>query len=120
MTVTRYAKTLALTAAALLAVAVPSAIALPADRAYEKVSPNDKDGQDILNGNGRAAANGDVATYVSFGAFANSEGGGLLSGFESGRTPNGWGTQGITPPQAVFFSLASSLQIGRASCRERV
>ena len=107
----RYAKTIALTAAALLAICVPSALALPTGRGYEKVSPADKDGQDILNGNGRAAADGNAATYVSFGAFADSEGGGLLSGFQSGRTPGGWGTQGITPPQAVFFSLASSLLV---------
>ena len=69
---------------------VPAALALPAGRGYEKVSPNDKDGQDILNGLDKAALDGNAAAYISFGAFAGSEGGGLVTAFSSSRTPTGW------------------------------
>ena len=52
----------ALCALALLAALVPVASALPPDRAYEKVSPDDKNGNDIQNGFDKAAADGDTAT----------------------------------------------------------
>src|SRR4051794_9751521 len=39
----------AIAALAIVAVCAPAAVALPANRAFEKVSPDDKDGQDILN-----------------------------------------------------------------------
>ena len=88
--VRRATKAVLTTTAALLAICVPSALALPAGRGYEKVSPNDKDGQDILNGLDKAAADGNAATYISFGAFADSEGGGLVTSFHSDRSATDW------------------------------
>ena len=60
--VRRVTKVVLTTAAALLAICVPSALALPTGRGYEKVSPADKDGEDISNGLDKAAADGDAAT----------------------------------------------------------
>ena len=93
---------------AMLIVAVP-ALALPAGRGYEKVSPGPKDGQDILNGLDKAAANGDAASYISFGAFADSEGGGLVTSFLSDRSSGDWLTTSIGPAQVTAPSLATSL-----------
>ena len=104
----RYAKTIALTAAALLAICVPSALALPTGRAYEKVSPADKDGQDILNGLDKASITGNAVTYISFGAFADSEGGGLVTSFTSDRNATDWLTRSIGPAQIPAGGLASS------------
>ena len=54
----------ALGALAMLAILAPGAGALPAGRGYEKVSPNDKDGQDILNGDStRPPRTASAATY---------------------------------------------------------
>ena len=101
----RYAKTIALTAAALLAVCVPSALALPADRAYEKVSPEDKGGNDIISGISKIAIDGDAANYSSFAAFSESPGGGILSQYYSERTPTGSpGRSG--PPRLLAGGLA--------------
>ena len=109
--VRRVTKAVLTTAAALLAICVPSALALPTGRGYEKVSPADKDGEDISNGLDKAAADGDAATYISFGAFADSEGGGLVTSFLSDRNATNWLTQSIGPPQAVSNGLASSLYV---------
>ena len=98
-----------LAAVGLLAILVPTAGALPAGRGYEKVSPNDKDGQDMIGGGVKAAVNGDATTSTSFGAFGDSEGAGLLTSFHSARTATDWGTNSLGPPQEVFPSLASSL-----------
>ena len=105
----RYAKTIAITAAALLAICVPSALALPADRAYEKVSPEDKDGNDIISGISKVAIDGDAANYSSFAAFSESPGGGLLSQYYSERTPTGWTTVGITPAMQPVPGINATL-----------
>ena len=73
----------------------------PAGRGYEKVSPADKDGQDILNGLDKVAVDGDAATYISFGAFGDSEGGGLVTSFISDRSATDWLTQAIGPAQVA-------------------
>ena len=52
----------------------PSPRPCRADRAYEKVSPADKNGNDIQNGFDKAAADGNAATYTSFAAFGESPG----------------------------------------------
>ncbi len=81
---------------------------LPDCRAYEKVSPNDKDGSDILNGLNLASRDGNAATYVSFGAFGGSQGGGLVDQFYSHRDPDGWSLVALTPPQVPINNLAAS------------
>ena len=97
----------AIAALAIVAVGAPSAVALPAGRAFEKVSPDDKDGQDILNGLDKAALDGNGAAYISFGAFAGSEGGGLVTEFSSERTDAGWLTESLSPRQVTAPGLAS-------------
>ena len=98
-----------LAAIGLLAILAPTAGALPAGSSYEKVSPNDKDGQDMIGGGVKAAVNGDATTSTSFGAFGDSEGAGLLTSFHSARSATAWDTDSLGPPQEVFASLASSL-----------
>ena len=63
--VSRYVRTLLIATAAMLAICVPSAFALPTGRAYEKVSPEDKGGNDIISGISKIAAGGDAANYSS-------------------------------------------------------
>ena len=93
---------------ALLALA-PLAQALPAGRGYEKVSPADKDGQDILNGLDMAGIDGNSAAYISFGAFGDSEGGGLVTSFRSVRTATDWATESVGTAQIPTPGLATSL-----------
>jgi hypothetical protein len=81
---------------------------LPDCRAYEKVSPNDKDSSDILNGLNLASRDGNAATYISFGAFGGSQGGGLVDQFYSHRDPDGWSLVALTPPQVPINNLAAS------------
>src|SRR4051812_38586783 len=105
----RYVQTLLIATAALLCVCVPSAFALPTGRGYEKVTPADKDDQDIIGGADKAAADGNAAASLSFGAFGDSQGAGLVTSYYSARSATAWNTDSLGPPQAVFPSLASSL-----------
>ena len=81
---------------------------LPDCRVYEKVSPDDKDGSDILNGIDVASPDGDAVAYISFGAFGGSQGGGLISQFYSHRDPTEWSLEALTPLQVPTPSLATS------------
>ena len=105
----RYVRTLLIATAALLCVCVPSAFALPAGRGYEKATPADKDGQDMIGGGEKAAADGNAVASISYGAFGDSEGAGLLTSYYSARSATAWDTVSLGPPQEVFASLASSL-----------
>jgi hypothetical protein len=82
---------------------------LPDCRVYEKVSPDDKDGSDILNGLDAAATDGERVTYNSFGAFGGAQGGGLVNQFLSQRTATGWSLDAMTPLQIPTPSLAASI-----------
>jgi hypothetical protein len=75
-------------------------LALPGCRAYEMVSPPDKNGGDVGGAafRTRAAADGNAVSFMSLAAFAGSEG--LpYSGAEyaSRRGADGWSTHSITP-----------------------
>jgi hypothetical protein len=86
----------------------PSA-GLPDCRAYELVSPPDKNGGEVDGGLRRgfpivpeqAAAGGEAVTYASTSAFLESEAASALvaSQYISTRTASGWGTRAITPKQ---------------------
>ncbi len=100
---------------AVLAILVPTAGALPAGRGYEKVSPNDKDGQDMIGGGVKAAVERrrhDV--HLSFGAFGDSEGAGLLTSFQLGPHRHRLGHE-LARPRRRRSSPASPARSSRTS-----
>jgi hypothetical protein len=76
----------------------PFGLGLPDCRAYEQVSPLDKEGADILPLAGHAAASGEAVMYYSTNAFDEPLGASISSEYLSRRGPAGWSTQNITPP----------------------
>jgi hypothetical protein len=99
----------ALCAVALVAALAPIASALPPDRAYEKVSPNDKNGNDVQNGFDFAAPDGNAATFPIFAAFDPTEGGPLVPQYYSERTPTGWNVRSMNPPLDPVPGLNATL-----------
>jgi hypothetical protein len=79
--------------------------ALPECRAYEKVSPDDKNGFDagangaVQQSNYVASTQGSALVFESFGAFADTKAASLLNQYLSRRGPGGWETHGLTPAQ---------------------
>jgi hypothetical protein len=72
---------------------------LPDCRAYELVSPPDKNGTDVKNNNSvQAAFDGDGAVFSSLGGFADSPSATVLSYYRAQRGADGWATRGISPP----------------------
>jgi hypothetical protein len=73
-------------------------------RAWEMVSPIDKNGGNITleNGAAAAAATGDGIVYYSRGSFADTEGSGVIGVTEyvAHRGPSGWETHAILPTPA--------------------
>jgi hypothetical protein len=83
------------------------AVGLPDGRAYELVSPPDKNGADVLVDSlrTRAASDGSAVAFPSLGVFGDAVGTGVATDYVSvrGSDPkpgtNGWVTHAITPPQ---------------------
>lgn len=81
------------------------ATALPDCRAWEMVSPPDKNGGDVVGDTQgtRASTDGDAVSFASFGAFGDVVGTGINTNYISERTAapgtQGWSTHAITPPQ---------------------
>ncbi len=115
-----YLAAFAVMAAALAALAAPAAAgaaecpnealrsgvsaSLPNCRAYEMVSPPDKNNDDIHFGNDAVASDGNGISYTSLGAFAGSPAAAGSDQYLSRRTSLGWSTEGITLPAAASFN----------------
>jgi hypothetical protein len=88
---------------------------LPNCRAYEMVSPPNKNGGDILSFSQRthAAADGNAAMFLSMAAFGDAMGTGVGTEYLSERSSaaepgnSGWETHGITPVQEAQTFLAT-------------
>jgi hypothetical protein len=83
---------------------------LPDCRAYEMVSPLDKNGHDVYAGlpnqvDGQAASAGGAVAYIANGAFAGSAS--SVGDYFAVRGEGGWSTQSLIPPQA--FSYGASI-----------
>jgi hypothetical protein len=97
-----------------------AAASLPDCRAYEMVSPLDKDGADIrdlLNITGfpvalyQAAQDGESIAYSSYRAFAGALAGGYSLQYIAKRSSSGWQTESISPPhggKSVFPETISA------------
>ncbi|HET6998624.1 MAG TPA: hypothetical protein VFI03_08540, partial [Solirubrobacterales bacterium] len=74
---------------------------LPECRAFERVSPEDKNSADIngegLRGGAQAALDGNSIAYVSLGAFSGSHGGGLPNTYVARRNAQGWPNSQLNP-----------------------
>ncbi len=83
---------------------------LPDCRAYEMVSPVDKNGGDVASGEiagaftapNKSSADGERLAFSSIRAFANPEAAPLTKQFLSARGANGWSASSISPPRASF------------------
>ncbi len=85
---------------------------LPDDRAYEMVSPVDKNSGDIVEPEGpgtkgggygvsaQASVDGDSIVYASLAAFADTQANPIVSNYLATRGPGGWSTHAIDPQQA--------------------
>jgi Low-density lipoprotein receptor repeat class B/WD40-like Beta Propeller Repeat len=76
---------------------------LPDCRAYELVSPTDKNGNDMsgkLN-QVQAAADGGAITSVVIGGLPGAVGGQDFQNYLSSRVSGGWATSGLLPPQSA-------------------
>lgn len=92
---------------------------LPDCRAYEMVSPAEKNGNDVFpdNNRTRAAADGSAVGFFSLGAFADAIGTGITTEYVSERSAGGWTTHAVTPALAStsygeVFSLIDSFYVG--------
>jgi hypothetical protein len=77
---------------------------LPDCRAYEQVSPADKNGFDIRDLNAQPSVSGGAITYTSWGAFAGNAAASAPDQYLASRTSQGWATAGIMPAIAPAFS----------------
>jgi WD40-like Beta Propeller Repeat len=78
-------------------------LALPDNRAWEQVSPVDKNGNDVGYGSPMAAIDGNRLLYSSPGPFAGAESA-IADGirYMATRTPSGWTTVSLMPPGGTF------------------
>lgn len=76
---------------------------LPDCRAYEMVSPSNKNGADIFHYNVHSDPAGNVVHYIAEQAFGNvTSGGSLTSDYLGYRSGESWDTHGITPSVPPF------------------
>ena len=80
----------------------PFASGLPDCRAYEMVSPLEKDDNGVTYLAGRAAVSGEAVTYFSLGSFADPKAALLEGRYLSRREAGGWSTRNISPPYTEY------------------
>jgi hypothetical protein len=84
----------------------PYGLTLPDCRAYEMVSPLEKDDNSVSETDARASAPNageePAITYLSAGSFAQSQATGREDRYLARRTSTGWSTQNISPPHQPF------------------
>jgi hypothetical protein len=80
----------------------PYGLELPDCRAYEVVSPLDKDDNNIAANQVRSSASGDAVTYASNGSFAEPASSKAADRYIARRGPTGWSVRNITPPYRSF------------------
>jgi hypothetical protein len=87
---------------------------LPDCRAYELVSPIDKNGADVVGlcniycartEINQAALDGEKFTYSSYKAFGDAISGPFVNQYISSRGPEGWASHGISPPFASGIGI---------------
>lgn len=88
-------------AVGLLAAVGTAAAALPDGRAYELVSPPDKQSNDAMVSSmkTRIAPDGDAVVFSSLGAFGAGLGAGLETYYASSRSAEGWSSHSLMPKQ---------------------
>jgi hypothetical protein len=82
------------------------------ERTLEQVSPQAKNADVEPGGPARAGKSGEAVAYQSLGSFAPAASRGFLNEFRSARTPTGWTTTGMNPPQDPYphFALPQEFQ----------
>ncbi len=87
---------------------IGASASLPDCRAYEMVSPIDKNNGDILtipdittfdNGLEQSATGGEALTYSSYRSFGTPQGAPYTNQYLARRGPGGWSTKNLAPPQ---------------------
>jgi hypothetical protein len=87
---------------------------LPDGRAYEQVTPADKNGGDVggpafegqfASALGYSATDGNAIDYASFSSFGDAVSAELLTNYISTRGTDGWSTHAISPPASKTLRL---------------
>jgi hypothetical protein len=91
-----------------------SSAPLPDGRAYEQVTPADKNGGDVggpafeghfASALGQSATDGNAIGFASFSSFGDAVSAELLTNYISTRGPAGWTTHAISPPASKTLRL---------------
>ncbi|HET9199002.1 MAG TPA: fibronectin type III domain-containing protein [Solirubrobacterales bacterium] len=102
-------------------------VELPDDRAWEMVSPPQKNSSEVWRAYVGASADGQAISYRSQGSFAGlpTAKGANLADYRAVRGSTGWTTEGLTPPGGLYsftsgaFEMSDDKRFTRFNWRER-